>query len=438
MKNLNFTREFNKLLDILNRKESYLSGPKFINVVRKVDPYFPDYNKFIDIRKSENKSTSRKDYFYDILLAMDESGRSVLIEKLYEAADEQLRNNHIPTEEEFIQDKSLISQPTSSIKVEVQHGFKQSTLIHPKVFISYAWESDELKKWVRQLAIDLRKNGIDATIDQWAMVPGDQMTHFMEKSIRENAYVLIVCTPAYKRKSEERTGGVGYEGDIMTAEVVASSNHRKFIPILKHGTKSESLPSWLSGKYYIDLSSISHFERNFEDLLTTIFNTREVAPNLGIIPNRFQQRPTKTYSSEIEEYHDIKIKGIVVDEVTQPLNDGSRGSGLYKIPFELNKQPNSEWIQLFISAFDRPSEFTSMHRPGIASVNGNKIYLDGTTIEEVERYHKKTLKLAVNVANRHYSEILKQKQGEAELDQLRKVQHRKYIDEASKRISFDD
>jgi hypothetical protein len=79
-----------------------------------------------------------------------------------------------------------------------------------------------------------------------------------------------------------------------------------------------------------------------------------------------------------------------------------------------------------------------MHRPGIASVSGNKIYLDGTTIEEVERYHKKTLKLAVDVANSRYSEILKQKQREAESEQLRKDQHKKYLDEASKRISFDD
>lgn len=40
----------------------------------------------------------------------------------------------------------------------------------------------------------------------------------MEKSIRDNDHVLVVCTPSYKRKSDERHGGVGYEGDIMTGE----------------------------------------------------------------------------------------------------------------------------------------------------------------------------------------------------------------------------
>ena len=71
----------------------------------------------------------------------------------------------------------------------------------------------------------------------------------MEKEIAKNDYVLIVCTPNYRLKSDERLGGVGYEGDIMTAEVLTKGNHRKFIPVLALGTWVESAPSWLKGKY---------------------------------------------------------------------------------------------------------------------------------------------------------------------------------------------
>ena len=79
-----------------------------------------------------------------------------------------------------------------------------------------------------------------------------------------------------------------------------------------------------------------------------------------------------------------------------------------------------------------------MNRPGIASVYGNKIILDGTTIEEVEGHHKKTLKLAVEVANNTYREIQnKLKQREAD-ERRRKEEHKKKIDDISKRISFDD
>jgi hypothetical protein len=40
-------------------------------------------------------------------------------------------------------------------------------------------------------------------LDQWATVPGDRLPHFMEKAIRENSYVLIICTPKYKEKSDK-------------------------------------------------------------------------------------------------------------------------------------------------------------------------------------------------------------------------------------------
>ena len=77
------------------------------------------------------------------------------------------------------------------------------------------------------------------TLDQWETAFGDQLPSFMEEAIRESQYVLIVCTPNYKERSEGRKGGVGYEGDIMTAEIMAEKNHRKFIPVLRSGTWEE-------------------------------------------------------------------------------------------------------------------------------------------------------------------------------------------------------
>src|SRR5271166_4240074 len=103
------------------------------------------------------------------------------------------------------------------------------------------------KAWVRELATRLRADGINVHLDHWDTVPGDQLPQFMERKIRDNDYVIIVCTPKYKSKSEGRTGGVGYEGDIMTAEVFTRQNHEKFIPVLARGTRTEAAPSWLTG-----------------------------------------------------------------------------------------------------------------------------------------------------------------------------------------------
>lgn len=128
-----------------------------------------------------------------------------------------------------------------------------SSMSNPTAFISYSWDDDYHKYWVRDLAARLRGQGVDVMLDQWENAPGDQIPAFMERAIRDNDHVLIICTPRYKRRSDNREGGVGYEGDIMTAEVLTTQNHRKFIPILRRGTWEEAAPSWLQGKYYIDL-----------------------------------------------------------------------------------------------------------------------------------------------------------------------------------------
>jgi TIR domain len=154
-------------------------------------------------------------------------------------------------------------------------------LSHPTAFISYSWDDEMHKECVRALATRLRTDGIDVRLDHWHTVPGDQLPDFMEREIRENDYVLVICTPKYKTRSEARIGGVGYEGDIMTAEVLAKQNHRKFVPVLARGAWAEAAPSWLAGKRYVDLSHTDRYEEGYSELLTTILGTGPKPPPLG-------------------------------------------------------------------------------------------------------------------------------------------------------------
>lgn len=74
--NLNWPRIYNRLFEIINSDgETYFSGGRFISKVREVDPYFPDYTQYIDQRRASAKSTSRKDYFYAILLGFEDPDR---------------------------------------------------------------------------------------------------------------------------------------------------------------------------------------------------------------------------------------------------------------------------------------------------------------------------------------------------------------------------
>lgn len=152
----------------------------------------------------------------------------------------------------------------------------------PRAIISYSWDSEDHKRWVRTLASRLRGSGIEVTLDQWHTAPGDELPKFMETAVRENDFVIIVCTPRYKDRSDNRIGGVGYEGNIITAEIMTSQNERKFIPILRVGSWKTAAPSWLLGKSYIDFSSNPYEERNYSELVMTLTGNRPQAPPVGM------------------------------------------------------------------------------------------------------------------------------------------------------------
>ena len=148
----------------------------------------------------------------------------------------------------------------------------------PKVFISYSWDNEDHKEWVKNLAEKLRNDGINAILDVWELAPGDHVTHFMEEKIRESKYVLIICTPSYREKSNCRQGGVGYEDSVMTAEIYQEENHRKFIPILAKDSCKDAKPSWLTGKLHVDLSTNESYERGYLELTATLLGERPTAP----------------------------------------------------------------------------------------------------------------------------------------------------------------
>jgi TIR domain len=312
----------------------------------------------------------------------------------------------------------------------------------PRAFISYSWDDEDHKLWVRDLATKLRQDGVDVMLDQWGVAPGDQLPEFMEHSLREHDFILIICTPRYKKKSDGRVGGVGYEGHIMTAELFTSRNDRKFIPILRHLNWDESAPSWLRGKYYIDLSEVDRFSAGYQDLLSTLHGQRLQAPPIGKPPKISKHLRRGGEVSSVQSEHadprtPVKITRIITEDITKPRMDGTRGSGLYSIPFQLSTPPSTDWAKLFIETWNRPPRWTTMHRPGIAMISGDRVILDGTTIEEVEKYHRETLLVVIDRVNELIAELEARKRREAEIALQIKQQHEAVVDDVSKRIKFD-
>lgn len=154
----------------------------------------------------------------------------------------------------------------------------------PMVFISYSWDDPAHKKWVRELATQLRRDGVNVKLDQWELAPGDDLPAFMEGAVRESHFVLIICTPTYKTKADSRKGGVGFEETIMTGELYSHAPRRKFIPILRGHDWLASSPSWLRGSYRIDLRGTPYSIEEYQDLINTLHGQREAAPPIGEPP----------------------------------------------------------------------------------------------------------------------------------------------------------
>lgn len=300
----------------------------------------------------------------------------------------------------------------------------------PKVFISYSWESKEHSDWVKSLADKLLADGIEAIIDSYDVIPGDRLPKFMESSIRDSDYVIIICTEEYKRKANNRERGVGYESHIISAELYNNHNDRKFIPIIRQGDFNTALPTYLDGKLAIDLRGNPFNENSYKDLIASIFKIKK-KPKVGIRPYYLDE-----YEPISIEGEDIKIIGIITNEVTLPRNDGTRGSALYSIPFRLSSKPTSTWSELFLRNWDSPPSFTLMHRPGIARVESDKIILNGTTIEEVKQYHRDTLILCVEKTNEEEKQIRKREEQLKRKKQEEIENHYRSIEDISKDIRF--
>ena len=300
----------------------------------------------------------------------------------------------------------------------------------PKVFISYSWESKEHSEWVNSLADKLLADGIEAIIDSYDVIPGDRLPEFMESSIKDSDYVIIICTEEYKRKANNREKGVGYESHIISAELYNNHNDRKFIPIIRQGELNTAIPTYLDGKLAIDLRGNPYNETSYKDLIASIFKVKK-KPKVGIRPDYLDE-----YEPISIEGEDIRIIGIISNEVTLPRNDGTRGSALYRIPFRLSSKPTRIWSKLFWRNWDSPPSFTSMHRPGIARVDSDKIILNGTTIEEVKQYHRDTLILCVEKTNEEEKQIRKREEQIKRKKQEERENHYRNIDDISKDIKF--
>lgn len=166
----------------------------------------------------------------------------------------------------------------------------------PKIFISYSWDSEEHRSWVKKLADRLILNGVNVILDQYDAGPGADFIHFMEQAVEQSDRVISILTTEYKTRSDERKRGVGYESVLTTWQFYDRGIEERFIlPVVRSGDFSAVIPNYLRSIVALDFRDDAKFEDNFMSLLKAIYNHSD-RPELGRRPD-FVNSPAPSSSA---------------------------------------------------------------------------------------------------------------------------------------------
>jgi hypothetical protein len=292
--NTDWDKAYFKLWKIIGPQDSaihYVGGSIFYKLIMELcDDIPPSYSHYIEQRRNDVLSTSRVDYYKDLINHLDEDNRK----QFYINIQLLIENDSISKTEgnnEFSFDTSPIikEETTKSVEPKIEIDSEDDNEEIPTVFISYSWDSIEHETWVLDLATKLRKNGVNAILDKWDLGSlGKPLPHFMEKAIAKSKRVICIMTPNYKKKTESLAGGVGYEYSIISAEIFTDDiNTTKFIPLFRNGTDSNAIPTILKGRKYVDMRDDSQFEDKFvHELLRDIHDEPKFKkPSMGKKPS---------------------------------------------------------------------------------------------------------------------------------------------------------
>ncbi|MZU15550.1 TIR domain-containing protein, partial [Bifidobacterium longum] len=98
------------------------------------------------------------------------------------------------------------------------------------VFISY-FRSEVNKEKLDRLIKLLEESDIRVIIDERNLEIGGDLPLFMEKNLVESDFIIVILTSGYKKRADDREGGVGYEAAIMAASLSKRETIKKFLPV---------------------------------------------------------------------------------------------------------------------------------------------------------------------------------------------------------------
>ncbi|MEQ1704083.1 MAG: toll/interleukin-1 receptor domain-containing protein, partial [Ilumatobacteraceae bacterium] len=253
----------------------------------------------------------------------------------------------------------------------------------PSIFISYAHEDAAL---AHDLARALEGQGARVWLDQGELLIGDSLIGRISEAIAEFDFVAALV-------SEHSVASNWCQKEIALAMSKQLVRGNRTVTVLPLRVGTVAMPPSLRDVKWLQLDG-----RQLDRCAAHVVGdaSRHLARNSTPIVAARASTPINPHPGLHEP---VRILGVDSEHVGAPRNDGTRGSGLYRVPLILSRVPDKVWRETFEQAWNSPPAWTTMHRPGIASLQGDRIVLDGTTIEELEKYHLQTLKLVIHQLN---------------------------------------
>ncbi len=184
----------------------------------------------------------------------------------------------------------------------------------PKVFISYAWGTEEYQEKVMSLCNQLVQDGIDVILDKWDMQEGNDTFAFMEQCVKDESItnVLILLDSIYAKKANDYKGGVGTETQIISPEVYKEVKQTKFLPIVFERSEEGEIckPVYLKSKLHFDLTVQDKYEYEYMRLVRTLYGEPTYAkPEVGNKPKWVDDKENVSHR-DIIKYQSIKNESV--------------------------------------------------------------------------------------------------------------------------------
>jgi hypothetical protein len=301
----------------------------------------------------------------------------------------------------------------------------------PSVFVSYTHEDAHL---AQALATALEDQGARVWIDQGELLVGDSLIERISDAIAEFDFVAALVSHA-------SVGSNWCRKEIALAMSKQLQREARRVTILPIRVGDVTMPSSLMDVKWMSLD-LDHVNACATQIVHDA--TRHLARSRSNTPDSHSARPGPARhhptgrAANPPDDEPVKIMGVDTEDFGRPRSPRSSGSALYRVPLLLNRVPPTFWTGHFVDTWDRPPAYTTMHRPGIASVQGDRIVLDGTTIEELERYHLPTLKIVIKLLkNEQTAEYVRVERARGDAEALAQDERLRLIREANKRLDFD-